>query len=67
MTSTRNADLFDPDRIPQQKLPDRPLAAETYPNGMSEVTVLALGDAVVLATAQNMKTRWVGRAHPPAP
>ena len=36
MTSTRNADLFDPERIPRQKLPDRPLVGETYPNGVSE-------------------------------
>lgn len=49
MESTRNADLFDPERIPRQKLPDRPLVGETYPNAGSQYKVLKVewyyGDA----------------------
>ena len=66
MTSTRNADLFDPERIPRQKLPDRPLVGETYPNGMSEFKVLALEDDGDIARVQNVKSGWGCRAHHPA-
>lgn len=66
MESTRNADLFDPERIPRQKLPDRPLVGETYPNAGSQYKVLKVewyyGDAWV----QNVKSGWVCRAHHPA-
>lgn len=66
MTSTRNADLFDPERIPQQKLPDRPLVGETYPNGVSEFKVLALEEDGDIARVQNTKSGWLCRAHRPA-
>ena len=66
MTSTRNADLFDAERIPRQKLPDRPLAGETYPNGMSKFKVMALEEDGDIARVQNVKRGWVCRAHHPA-
>ena len=66
MTSTRNADLFDPERIPRQKLPDRPLVDETYPNGVSEFKVLELEEGGDIARVQNIKSGWVCRAHHPA-
>ena len=66
MTSTRNAELFDPERIPQQKLPDRPLVGETYPNGGSEFKVLALEEDGDIARVRNLKSSWVCRAHHPA-
>lgn len=66
MTSTRNADLFDSERIPQQKLPDRPLVGETYPNGVSEFKMLALEVGGDIARVQNVKSGWVCRAHHPA-
>ena len=66
MESTRNADLFDPERIPRQKLPDRPLVGETYPNGGSEFKVLALEEDGDIARVRNLKSSWVCRAHHPA-
>lgn len=66
MESTRNADLFDPERIPRQKLPDRPLVGETYPNGGSEFKVLALEEDGDVARVRNHKSGWVCRAHHPA-
>lgn len=66
MESTRNADLFDPERIPRQKLPDRPLVGETYPNGGSEFKVLALEEDGDIARVRNLKSGWVCRAHHPA-